>query len=119
MTDGIVKRGVDDDRTERVGHQMPGDDLPGRHAGRARRENELLVLQRNHLPADDARHRQPRHRAERDEEQHELAERRLAAEERQQDDDDHHVGDGVEHVDDPHHDFVDAAAEVAGRRAER
>ena len=55
--------------------------LHGRHAGRARREDELLILERDHLPADDARHRQPRDRAERDEQQHELSERRLAAEE--------------------------------------
>ena len=89
----------------------------GRHAGRARREHELLVLQRDHLAADDARHRQPRDGAERDEQQHELAERRLPAEERQQHDDDHHVGDRVQHVDDAHHHLVDAAAEIAGRRA--
>ena len=79
--------------------------------GGPRGEDELLVLERDDLAADDARHRQPRHGAERDEQQHELPERRLAAEEREQHDDDHHVGDGVEHVHDAHHHFVDAAAD--------
>ena len=86
------------------------------HAGRAGRQHEFAVLERHHLPADDPRHRQPRDGAERGKEQEQLPDRRLAAEERQQHDHDHHVGDRVQHVDDPHHHVVHVSAQVAGCR---
>src|SRR5215213_4361204 len=85
---GDGERRVDDDGAERVRHEVPEDYLGRRDAGRARREHELLILERDYLPAHDARHRQPRDRAERREEQEYLLQRRTPAEEREQHDDD-------------------------------
>ena len=81
-------------------------------AERAGRLDERLVLEREHLPAHDARHGQPLHRAQRDE-QHEQA----LGEEHQQQDDEEDVRQRVEHVDDAHHELVDLAADVARDRA--
>ena len=72
----------------------------------------FLPLDRQGLAADDARHVEPLDRADGDEHQHEVP-----AEEHHQHDDEEDEGQGVQDVDDAHHDLVDAPAEIAGRRA--
>src|ERR1700749_642172 len=114
---GDGQRRVDDDGAERVRNQVAEDYLRRRDPGSARREDELLILERDYLPAHDARHRQPRDRAERREQKEYLFQRRLPAEEREQHDDDHHVRNRVEHVNDSHHQVVRLAAEIARGRA--
>src|SRR4051812_12387765 len=53
---------VDDDGAKRVRNQVAKDYLWRRDSGRARGEHELLILERDYLPANDTRHRQPRDR---------------------------------------------------------
>ena len=108
---------------------MPPQDRPRAEAKRPRRLDELPLAQRQHLPAHDARHRQPRHRAQAGvEQQHPrrlaaaAAERRLqpALQHPLQRRDDHDYKNDrrqrVEHVHRAHHQVVPAPAEQAGRR---
>ena len=53
---GQDERRVDDDRGHEVGEDLAEDDAPVRRAERARGLDELLLAQRQHLPADDPRH---------------------------------------------------------------
>ena len=53
------QRGVDDDRRDEVGQDLAEDDPPVRGAERARGLDELLLAQRQHLAADDARDVRP------------------------------------------------------------
>src|ERR1041385_1722704 len=50
---GDAERQRDDDRTQRVGHEVPEDDLQVRRADRSRRLDVLLLLDREHLAADE------------------------------------------------------------------
>jgi hypothetical protein len=83
-----------------------------RRPERDRRLDEFLPLQREHLAAHDARHRQPLDRADRDEQQHEVA-----AEYRHQQDHEDRERQRIQDVDDAHHDCVDLAAEVRSDRS--
>ena len=74
--------------------------------------DEFAMLQRHGLAAHDARHVQPLHRADRDEDQEDVP-----AEEHGQQDDEEHEGQGIEDIDDAHHHIVDRAADIAGDRA--
>ena len=89
------------------------------------RFDERLGLERNHLAADDAGHREPVDRADDEVEDRDPVDavagepvlHVFLAEDREQEDHDEDERHGVEHVDEPHHRVVDAAADVAGDRA--
>src|SRR5579862_1291685 len=109
---GDGERDVDDHGPEQVGDDVTADDAPGADARRARGLDVFALLDRQRLAADDARHGQPLHRADVDEEQVEVA-----VERHHQDDDEEDEGQRIEHVDETHHHRVDAAADIARRRA--
>ena len=88
---------------------MAADDLPVADAQRLGRGDELALLQRQRLAAHDARHVEPLDGADGDEDEDEVA-----AEEDHQDDDQEDEGQRIEHLDQAHHDVVDAAAGEAG-----
>ena len=88
------------------------NDAEGADAAGARRLDEFLLLDRQRLAAHDPRHGQPFHRADGDEQQEEVA-----VEDHHQDDDEEDEGQGIKHVDEAHHQFVDPAAEIARRGA--
>ncbi len=96
-------------------HQLPGPEA-------ARGFDKLLVLEREHLAADDARHRQPEQRADHQKEDYHAvdADRResrfvlLILEQCHQKDYDEDKRNRVEDIDDAHHDIVDSPAEVPG-----
>ena len=81
-------------------------------AERLGRLHVFLALDRQRLAAHDARHVEPFDGADGDEHQDEVP-----AEEHDQHDDEEDEGQRIEDVDDAHHDEVDPAAEIAGRRA--
>lgn len=83
----------------------------GRSAGGLGREDEGPLTQHDHLPAYDARHRQPFDRADADEHQQDRT-----AENHHQQDHHEHEGQCVEAVDDPHHGFIHPAAAPARNR---
>ena len=66
------QRDIDDHRPHHVGHDVAADDAERPDTRRARRFDELLLFRRQRLPAHDPRHGQPRDRADRDEQQHEV-----------------------------------------------
>ena len=65
---GDGEREVDDDDAGEIRQQMAEDDARVALPERARGGDELLVLQREHLAADDARHGEPFDEAEGDDE---------------------------------------------------
>ena len=91
---------------------MADDDAEGADAARARRLDEFLLLDGQGLAAHDARHGQPFHRADRHEQQDEIA-----VEHHHQDDDEEDEGQGIKHIHDAHHQLVEAPAQIAGGRA--
>ena len=119
---GDAERDRDDDRAHAVGKQVARDDLAVRDADRLRGLDELGLLERQHLPADEPADGDPAGQADghEDEQQavHRLAEGGLAEDDRQQDDEEQ-VREGVDDVGEPHQEVVRAAAEPAGGRAER
>ena len=64
------ERARDDDRSERIAEDMPKDDLSVACTDRTRCFDELLLLEREHLPANQSRDAGPVHDRERDEQQH-------------------------------------------------
>jgi hypothetical protein len=70
--------------------------------------NSLPLIDKRLAPHDPA-HGQPFDRADGGEDQHDVA-----LEDRQQEDDEEDEGQGIEHVDDAHHEVVDAPAQIAG-----
>ncbi len=76
------------------------------------RLDKFLLAQGLHLRAHDARHGQPLHRADGQEQQ-----QHVAPEHHHQQHDEDHEGQRVENIDDAHHHRVHAAAGVAGDRA--
>ena len=103
------QRHVDDDGAEQVGDDVAKQDAALPDAQRLGRRDIFLPPDRQRLAAHDARHVEPQHRADRQEHQHEIA-----PEEHHQHDDEEDEGQGIEHVDDAHHDLVGLAAEKAG-----
>ena len=83
-------------------------DPPAAEPESAGRLDELHLLYGQHLPPDDASHREPFHGADGEEE-----EEYVPTEEHHEEDDEYREGEGVEDVDDPHHDGVDLAAQEA------
>jgi len=88
------------------------DDGAAGHARCAGRLDEFLALDGECLAAHDARHGQPFDGTDGSEDQHDIA-----LEHGEQQDDKKDKGQGVEYVDDAHHEIVDASAEIAGRCA--
>ena len=96
-----------------------------RGAHRPGRFDERLGPERDHLAANDAGHRQPVDRADDEVKDRDPADAVLRepgldvflAEDREQKDHDEDERYRVEDVDEPHHDVVDPAADVAGDRA--
>ena len=103
---------VDDHGPEDVRDHVPEDDPPAAEAQRARRLDELHALNGQHLAPDDARHREPFDGAYREEEQEDVP-----AEEHHQQDDEDREGQRIEDVDQPHHERVHLAPDVARHRA--
>ena len=75
------------------------------------RLDELPLLECQGLAADDARHVQPDHRPDGDENG-----RQTASDIDGQQDDEENEGQRIEDVDDPHHHAVDPAAQITGDR---
>ena len=119
---GDAQRDRDDDRADPVGQQVPGHDPGVRHADGPGRLDELGLLERQQLAADEPRDGHPRGQADghEDEEQavERLAEDGLAEGDRQQDDE-QQVGEGVDHVGEAHQEVVQASTEPAGERSDR
>ena len=88
---------------------MTGDDLPLGDAADVGRLDELLALEAQGLASHDPRHVEPAHRADGEED-----EGQVATEEGHQHDDEEHEGEGVEDLQYPHHQAVDATADEAG-----
>ena len=105
------QRHVDHDRPQRIGDDVAPDDRGGTDPAGPRRLDELLPLDAQRLAPDDARHVQPFDRPDRDEDQDDVA-----AEEHHQQDHEEHERQRIEHIDQPHHDAVDPAAEIPRRR---
>ena len=74
--------------------------------------DEFLLLQRHHLAADNAGHRQPFHRADGQEQQEDAAPHK-----NHQQNDEHRERQRVEHIHDPHHHDIEFAAKITGHRA--
>src|SRR6185503_8943205 len=106
------QRRIDGDRAEHVRDQMAQDDPVLAQTERDGGLDEFLPLQREHLAAHDARHRQPLDRADRDEQQHEVA-----PEYRHQQDHEDREWQRIKDVDDAHHYRVDLAAEIRSDRS--
>ena len=87
---------------------MAPDDCRRGQAERNRRLDKLLLSQGLHLAAHDARHGQPLHRADGQEEQQEVA-----PEDHHQQHDEYHEGQRVENIHQAHHDRVHTAADIA------
>ncbi len=109
---GNGQRRIDHHRADEVGNDVPEDDLERPLPGSACGLDEFALLDRQRLAAHDARHGQPFERADRDEEQIDVA-----AEDHHQDDDEQDVGQRIHDVDEAHHDRIEPAAEIAGDRA--
>lgn len=103
------ERGVNDDRAEHVGNHVAQDDAALAQAQRVRGLDEFHALQRGDLPAHDARHGEPFHRADGGEEQPQLA-----AEPHGQQDDEEGERQCIEDVHEPHHERVELAADEPG-----
>ena len=89
-------------------------DAAVRAAREARRHDELLLADRQHLAVDHARHRRPVDDADHHDEHPDagLADGRRQGDRQQQD------GEGQHHVGGAHHEGLEPAAEVAGDDAE-
>ena len=61
------QRGIDNNRPEHVGQQMPEQNARSAGARQPRRINEFGVLEREHLAAHDPGHGQPLHQPQGDE----------------------------------------------------
>ena len=91
---------------------MAQDDGAARNPGGAGGLDEFLALDGQRLAAHDARHGQPFDGADGGEDEHDVP-----LEHGEQQDHEEDEGQGVQHVDDAHHEIVDAAAEIAGGSA--
>src|SRR5438270_7036893 len=91
---------------------MPEDDGRGSYPAGAGGLDKLAPLQAHGLAADDSRHVEPGDRTDRD-----IDEGDVTAEHHGQHDDEEDEGNGVEDVDDAHHDRIDPALEKTGRGA--
>src|SRR5712692_1082234 len=85
------QRCVHDHRPERVRNQMADDDLWCRNARSPRGQNKILILQGHDLATNYPRHRQPRHRAQRNEQFRQLTCRGFRGQQCKQDNHDDHV----------------------------
>ena len=88
---------------------MADDNVPAVHTGRPGGLDELFALDGQGLPAHDPRHGQPFDGTDSGEDEHDVA-----LEHGQQQDHKEDERQGVEYVHDPHHEIVDASAEIAG-----
>src|SRR3546814_4378994 len=87
---------------------MTRDDLRIAETGKLRGGNELATTQVQRLAAYDARHVEPVDGADRDEHQ-----QQMTAEQDHQHDHEKHERQRIQHIDNTHHQTVDAAAEIA------
>src|SRR5215471_19578859 len=86
--------------------------------------DELLVLERNHLPAHDAGHREPIDCADDKEKNRDAIDAVLLQpafdgilrEDCYQENYDEDERDRIEHIDNPHHDIIDATTQITGNR---
>src|SRR5690606_25198612 len=106
---GDGEGGIDDHGPQAVGDQVPGDDAPAGEPQAVGGLDELLAAQALHLAAHDARHGEPLHGADGEEQQDDVA-----PEHNHQQDDEDHDGQGVEDVHQPHHHGIDPAPRIAG-----
>src|SRR5690606_37287713 len=96
---------VDDHRPDDVGRDVAGDDAQVRDAGGVRGLDELLGADRKRLAAHDARHGEPLHGADADEDEHDAA-----SEQDHQQDHEEEERKRVEDVDETHHHGIQPAA---------
>ena len=88
---------------------MAQDDTRARLAQGNGRLNELAVLQRTGLGANDASHRQPRHATHRQEDHPDILPKDHGAE-----DDDERQREGAHDIDHPHRKVLEASADFRG-----
>ena len=103
----------DDQDAERVRQQVAAEDPVPARADRLRRAHVVVLLQRDHLAADDARGREPARDRERDHHRPHVR----AADDRERDDRERQVRQAVERVEEAHHPVVEPAADEARDRA--
>ena len=106
---GHGQGGVDRDDPGEVGEVMVGEDADLGLAERDRHLDELAVLERDRLGADDARHRQPGHAADGQEDHPDVL-----AEDHHAEDHDERERQRAQDVDRAHHGALDQAARLAG-----
>ena len=88
---------------------VPKNDAQLRESERFRRFDELLPSKRHHLPANNPRHGQPLHGADRGKEQHEFS-----TEEDHEEDNENRKGQREDDVNNAHHQRVHFSAEKPG-----
>ena len=111
--DGNVHRGENEERADKVRHDVDGEDAPGGRAERARRKHEVGLLQRHRLRAHHAgvaRQRREHH------DQDDGIEARAG--ERHQRERKHHGREGAERVEEEEKQRIEPARSVAGDHAE-
>ncbi len=91
---------------------MPHENAGCAYTGGARSLDELAILQRQGLAANDPCGGEPADRPDRDEQPRHAA----AAKDRREDDDDEQIRQRIQHVQEAHHQLVGASTEVAGNR---
>src|SRR5882757_3998040 len=102
------ERGVDDDGSDDIGDHVPDDDAGGARPRRDRGLDEFSPPNAQSLTAHDARHGEPAHRADRQEQQ-----RFAAAEDDGQEYDEENQRQSAQDFDDPHHHMVGTSADIA------
>jgi hypothetical protein len=110
---GQLEEDRDDEDAERVRQQMAHEDPVPARADRLRRTHVIVLLQRQHLPAHDARGREPGRDRERD---HHRPDVRVA-DDRERDDRKREIGQSVERVEEAHQPVVQPPADEARDRA--
>ncbi|HEY3230727.1 MAG TPA: hypothetical protein VGJ87_16000 [Roseiflexaceae bacterium] len=80
----------------------------------ARRQDEVLLLEAEHLPANEPRHRRPIDDPDRD-----RHEQDVLPEHRQDDDHEQQIREGVDHVGDAHQGVIEGRRSRAGDQAHR
>src|SRR5260221_12202483 len=119
---GDRERQGDDARGEGVGKGVADQDPPRGHADGAGRLDELLLFEREDLPADEPRESHPVHDREGTEHEHETAHDVAepgVPEGRHDDDEEQQVGERVDDIGEAHEQVVDPATVERGEHPER
>ena len=111
MTEGMVNVVYTITGPRTLGNDVPKYDPAAPEAERPGRFDEFHALNRQHLAANDPRHRKPFHGADGKEKQV-----YIPSKEHHEQDDKYSEGEGVHDIDDPHHYDIGLATGKAGGR---